>query len=325
MEKYQIDDMMTNLQSYLEANGINTSRHFRCLNPEHIDSNASMKYFDDYKVYCFGCGASYNLIDCISIMENLDHKEAFKKAINTYCLNLPSNNVKRPLKEQIQAEKPTNDKDYKKAFNVWQQNYVNSIKAKQYLKNRGIDEEVAKRFKVGFNTFNFGDFSFDAIIIPISKTCFTARNLLNTDKIRYYKPKGCHTELFNLKALEKPYPYCVITEGEFDCLSFETVGINAIALCSVNNTGKFIKMQKPLKTYILALDNDDAGTKTTQELISYFEENNLPYKVFDNCGYKDANLALIRDREKFKNQIESMCEEITFEEKRKQKLHNAEM
>lgn len=325
MEKYQIEDMMTNLQSYLEANGINTSRLFRCLNPDHSDSNASMKYFDDYKVYCFGCGASYNLIDCISVIENLDHKEAFKKAINTYCLNLPSKIVKRPLKEPKQAEKPMNSKDYSKAFKVWQENYKNSLKAKEYLKNRGIDEKVAERFKLGFNTFNFGDFSFDAIIIPISKTCFTARNLLNTNKIRYYKPKGCHTELFNLNALKNDIPYCVITEGEFDCLSFETIGINAIALCSVNNTSKFVNMQKPLKTYILALDNDDAGKKTTEELISYFEENKLPYVVFNNCDYKDANLALISDRNKFENQIQTICTDIINEEKRKNRLHNAEM
>ena len=47
MEQHEIDDMMSNLQDYLERQNINTSRFFRCLNPHHIDSNASMKYFDD--------------------------------------------------------------------------------------------------------------------------------------------------------------------------------------------------------------------------------------------------------------------------------------
>ena len=69
MEQYEIDDMMTNLQGYLERQNINTSRFFRCLNPQHIDSNASMKYFDDCKVYCFGCGCSYDLVGVIGAVE----------------------------------------------------------------------------------------------------------------------------------------------------------------------------------------------------------------------------------------------------------------
>ena len=78
MEQHEIDDMMSNLQDYLERQNINTSRFFRCLNPQHIDSNASMKYFDDCKVYCFGCGCSYDLVGVIGAVEGLDRKEAFE-------------------------------------------------------------------------------------------------------------------------------------------------------------------------------------------------------------------------------------------------------
>ena len=78
--------------------------------------------------------------------------------------------------------------------------------------------------------------------------------------MRYYKPKGCQVELFNTEALTNNSKYCVITEGEFDCLSFVTVGVNAIGLSSANNVNKFIEREKSLdKTFILALDNDEAG------------------------------------------------------------------
>ena len=50
LDDYQVENLKTNLRSYLESQGINTSRHFKCINPEHYDSNASMKYFDDNKV-----------------------------------------------------------------------------------------------------------------------------------------------------------------------------------------------------------------------------------------------------------------------------------
>lgn len=327
MEKYEIDDLKSNLKSYLESSGIDTSNFFRCINPQHTDTHPSMKYFDDHRVFCFGCKSSYDLFDVISIMEGIDEKEAFKRAMQTYKFNLPANKAKIPLKQEKNTKDKTELKDYEKAFYVWQLNFNKSNDAKQYLKQRGIDEKTAKRFKLGFNHFNFGEFEFNALIIPVSKNCFTARNIsADCDKIRYYKPKGCQTELFNIAALKTEKPYCVITEGEFDCLSFETLGINAMALCSVNNSNKFIELNKPLdKKYILALDNDEAGQKTTAELISYFEKNNISYIVFDNCGYKDANQALVEDSENFKTKINEIVNEIILLDKRKQKQSAAEM
>ena len=47
MEQYEIEGALSNLRQYLEGHGINTRRLFHCINPHHIDSNASMKYFDD--------------------------------------------------------------------------------------------------------------------------------------------------------------------------------------------------------------------------------------------------------------------------------------
>ncbi len=326
MEKYEIEDLKTNLQSYLERQGIDTDKFFRCINPQHTDDNPSMKYFDDNKkVYCFGCRSSYDLFDVISIMENVDSKEAFKRAIQTFKFNQP---VKKADNQQNKPKDNSNDnqpaKNYEKAYYVWHQNFLKSEEAKLYLKQRGIDETTASRFNIGFNSFNFGDFNLSAVIIPVSKHCFTARNISkDCDKLRYYKPKGCHTELFNTNALNNETPYCVITEGEIDCLSFETIGINALALCSANNVSKFIEIDKPInKKYILALDNDEIGKQSTSEIIEYFKQNNIPYCEFDNCGYKDANQALMEAPEAFKEQITLLCEKQVNENR---KLQQAEM
>lgn len=320
MEQQEIDYMMSNLQDYLELHGIDTSKLFRCLNPEHNDANPSMKYFDDNKVYCFGCGASYNLVDVISIMEGLDKKESFKKAISDYCLEKPKNAYTKQVKNKAKNENLT--KNYEKAYVFWQKNYKNCIEAQNYLKSRGLNEDIAERFKIGFNVFDFDGYKFNSIIIPVSNTCFTARNISKEkSKIRYYKPKGCHTELFNAQSLDKDCPYCVVTEGEIDCLSFESIGVNALALCSVNNLSKFIESDKPKdKVYILALDNDASGKRTTQELCSYFEENKIKYWIFDNCGYKDANELLVKDKQSFEEKITNMIEKIKkIQEKRQEK------
>ena len=51
------------------------------------------------------------------------------------------------------------------------------------------------------------------------------------------------------------------------------------------------------------MDNDEAGQIAAKALIEYFDENNINYCTFDNCGYKDANQALVSDKEKFTEEI----------------------
>lgn len=324
MEKWEVDNVMTNLRSYLEGHNINTSRMFRCLNPNHIDTNASMKYYDDNRVYCFGCGANYNLVDVIGIMENLEPKEAFKKALQYYAGQMINPNM-QPIKEKPKTEKIYEDKDYGKAYKVWQYNFQRNQEAKDYIKSRGISLETAKKFKIGYNCFDFNEFNFKSVVIPTNNHCFSARNIsMNDGKMKYYKPKGCFVEIFNLQALFNNQKYCVITEGEFDCLSFDTIGINAIGLSGANNTTKLFEKDIPKdKTYILALDNDNAGYNSTNEIIDYFNDNNINFCTFDNCGYNDANQALVCNKEKFKSEIYNIVNSLTCGElskNRKKKL-----
>ncbi len=312
MEQYELDNILSNLQNYLETNGIRTNKLFHCINPNHIDHIPSMKYFDnDHKVYCYGCKICYDLIGAISAIENLNYKDAFKKAVDYYGNHTKQVKItKIPQKNNEKREKIA--KNYKKAFDIWKNNLKLNGKAKAYLASRGISLHTAERFNLGFNNFDFGDKKLSAIVVPITENCYTARNIENEENgIRYYKSKDSHVELFNKEALKNKSPYCVITEGEFDCLSFETVGINALALGSANNTSKFIETDKlPNKTYILALDNDKAGQIATDELIAYFKENNIKYKTFDNCGFKDANEALVKDRNAFTQSIFSLIKKL---------------
>ena len=284
MEDIEYEYLKSNLRNYLESHGINTSRMFRCINPNHNDSNASMKYYDDNKVYCFGCGETYNLFDCIAILENVDNKEAFKRALQYYKMGQTLRTIKEFTKE----------KDKEKS-------------AKNYLFNRKIDEKTAKRFNLGYNEFNFGDKTLKAIIIPISKNGFTARNIdISNNELRYYKTKGHHTDIFNKEALYNDKPFCFITEGEFDCLSLESVGANAIALGSVSNLSKFKNLElNKKKIYITAFDNDEAGEKATEDIIKFFKQNKIKYLTY-NSDYKDVNEALVKDEENFKFCIENI-------------------
>lgn len=70
------------LQEYLEEqHGINTSKPFRCLNPDHDDRNPSMA-FDrtNNRCVCFACGARYDIFDLVGIDHQLtDTVSKFRK------------------------------------------------------------------------------------------------------------------------------------------------------------------------------------------------------------------------------------------------------
>ena len=310
MDRLDYENLLNNLQSYLEANGIDTRKLFRCINPNHTDNNASMQYFKDNHCYCFGCGQSYNLIDCISIMEKIDKKEAFKRAIEMYCYNKSYDKIQRVDKPKTE-KKQASEKDYTKAYSVWQNNFNKNEQAQEYFKSRGFDMKLAKKFKIGFNTFNFNDVEFNALIIPTSKNYFTARNIDDNSDFRYYKPTGNHTDIFNKEAIYSNSMYCVITEGEFDALSFESAGAKAIALSGVTHLNKFIQLDIPKdKTYILALDNDNAGKTTKEKLIQYFNDNGISFVEFFN-PYKDANDFFVNDEKYFSDIILEVIDKIT--------------
>ena len=314
MTKDQIADLKYNLEDYLERSGIDTKKNFSCISPTHNDSDPSMKFFKrDNKVFCYGCRVTYDLFGAVEVLENLDKKSAFKRVIELYSRN--QGQVAQKIVKCV-TNRLIIQKDYTKSYALWQRNLMKNKTALEYLKSRGISDVTAVEFGIGYNKFRFGEKDFHAVIIPINKNCFTARNINPSEKFKHYKPKGCSSEILNKQALTNNTPYCVITEGEFDCLSFEEIGINAISLGSVNNIPKFIDAEKDVKkTYILALDNDDVGYKATGELKSFFNDNKIKYEVFDNLGESDPNYALVVNREAFAEGINGLLMSI----KKKQK------
>ncbi len=308
MEKYEVEDVKSHLVDYLNSQGIDTRKMFRCISPDHEDRTPSMNMVNDKLCHCFGCGVTYNIFDVIGIVENLDKKQAFKKALEYYGDKSikPVNNYKP---KEINKNKEA-VKDYSKAYYVWARNFNNNSKAENYITSRGISLDTAKRFKIGYNNFTLAGNAFEAVVLPINKNAYTARNIDKDSKNRYFRPENCSSGIFNLSALENVKPYCFITEGEFDCLSFEEIGANSISLNGATNIVSFKDKINVDKKYILALDNDFAGNKAKQNLIDYFLENKIEYGVFDNEKHKDVNQFLIDDRYSFECKTNIIINEI---------------
>lgn len=176
-----------------------------------------------------------------------------------------------------------------------------------YFALRGISREVVEKFSLGYD--DKFDASYDhntgegivwrAAIIPYSDFAYMARNTDLYSKDRIIK-RG-KAEIFNAAALNQPGPVFV-TEGEFDALSLETLGYNALSLGGVSNVRSLLeKIQESngrSRIFYLCLDNDDPGFGACQQLMEGLKQMQIPYKRINiSFPYKDPNEALVKDRQ----------------------------
>lgn len=69
------------MKTYLESIGIDTSKAFHCLSPEHEDKNPSMRYdAKRNRIKCFSCGVNYDLFGLIKAQYSItDDKDVYAK------------------------------------------------------------------------------------------------------------------------------------------------------------------------------------------------------------------------------------------------------
>ena len=75
MSRYDVireaaNKVCVHLSSYLEEHGIDTSKNFSCLSPDHEDSNPSCGLLENKTVFhCFGCGTAGNIFHAAYFLE----------------------------------------------------------------------------------------------------------------------------------------------------------------------------------------------------------------------------------------------------------------
>ena len=181
--------------------------------------------------------------------------------------------------------------------------------AVSYLQARGISPETAAAYWVGFDPAWKHPKAPAAVkttprlIIPTSTTSYLARDTranLEGQAKQYAKSKVGSVHLYNPQALKKNIDVLFITEGEIDALSIIEAGGEAVGLGSAGNYRKLVKLleeKAPLCPLILALDNDEAGRKTTEELKKELHRLGIEHCDINLYGEaKDANEALTKDR-----------------------------
>jgi len=145
-----------------------------------------------------------------------------------------------------------------------------------YLTERGLTEETARNFGVGF--FSGKGSMHDRIVIPIHNregilVAYAGRAIDGTEP-RYKFPAGFHKslELFNLHRVRGELSV-VLVEGFFDCVKVVQAGFPCVALMGSTMS----RTQEELLTeyfahVVVMLDGDESGIRAAVEISSRLQQ-----------------------------------------------------
>ena len=268
------------------------------------------------KFHCFSCEQNGDAIDIYQRIKGIaDFNTALAEVANLYGLQIEQSKPVDPATLTPEEKQRRIDsmaaKDIQRAqANQSHPDYI------AYLKQRGISPELAHFFGLGFipdwrhpKTVTEGKNppATPRLIIPTGKVSYTARDTRPAGEIPetaqgYTKQKVNSAGIFNAAAIRNATRPLFIVEGEIDAISFYAVGGQAVGLGSTSNIDKLIEelskagRQRTRETFIIALDNDDAGRKATATLTAGLDSLRIRYTIANPAGeYKDANEALQKD------------------------------
>lgn len=267
---------------------VQKGRNYFGVCPFHNDTNPSMSVSREKQIYkCFSCGASGNIFTFVRDYEHVDMRNALEILANKAGVTLSNNNIARKTTKY--------DKFYEiyDLANKFYQNNINTkegINAKEYLKNRNINEDIIKEFEIGLSldsmdsltklltkkgyddltldklglSSNNHDLFINRIMVPIQDmngrvVAFSGRvynkksdhKYVNTKETEIFK-KG--TILYNYhraKEEARRSKYVIIMEGYMDVFRASSVGFkNVVAIMGTALTLEQTNLVKKLSNNV---------------------------------------------------------------------------
>lgn len=229
--------------------------------------------------------------------------------------------------QQEQSENPSligqepnqQETDYREYFLTCRERLRTDPDGQAYLAKRGISLETALAWGVGYDPAwvsptvirkqqakgsSWTPPATPRLIIPSTAQHYVARYAGPGDGGNTKKMNEGSAEIFGLSKVltEKKDPVFVV-EGAIDALSIIEAGQAAVGLNSTSNWQMLVERLKDnptATTFVLCLDNDEAGHNATEELKKAFGQYGIQYVVGDICnGHKDPNDALCADHDAF--------------------------
>ena len=146
--------------------------------PFHNEKTPSFTVSESKQFYhCFGCGVHGNVIGFLMEFDHLDYVEAIETLAADQHLDVPREGLspgQSGKNNEQQNKQPLYDA-LKQACSQFQQQLPASPRAIDYLKQRGLSGEIAKKYKIGYAPDSWS-FLLDALV----KQGFTTEQLLQT-------------------------------------------------------------------------------------------------------------------------------------------------
>jgi DNA primase len=149
-----------------------------------------------------------------------------------------------------------------------------------YLVERGITEEIAKTFGVGF--FPGKGSMQNRIVIPIHNregelVAYAGRSIDGSEQ-RYKFPSGFHKslELYNLHRMGGETSI-VLVEGFFDCMKVTQAGFRCVALMGSKMSKVQEKFLEDFAHVVVMLDGDEPGRVASEGIVDRLQR--VVYKV----------------------------------------------
>ena len=254
------------IEELLRKYGVKVKRSgesYRGACPLHNGDNPTAFCITEHGLwYCFShCGGG-NLIELIARLENISKEEA-KKRIKEFGIE------KTAFRILEGKNKPSRIKEVKLKLEPYP----------EYLIERGIRYDTAKRFGLGINNNVF----VNRIIIPIHDendllVGYAGRSFDNEEP-RYLFQKDFRKSqiIYNFNRV-KFSKTITIVEGFFDVFRLYQAGFNGMALMGSSISKTQEKLILSLHAIVLMFDGDKAGRKCTEQAIKLFK-NKIPLKV----------------------------------------------
>ena len=233
--------------------------------PFHGEKTASMSFTDEENLFhCFGCKEGGDIFKYIQLINNVEFQESVEIAADKYSFNLTYTDSKFETNQKNLIDQIKKISD----FFIKNMNEVKSTEALDYLKNRKLDGEDLKNYKLGYaekdekkiiqycKTNNISDSDFkklgllsekgnflfkNRIIFPITNfrsevVGFGGRALedfgpkyINYSESSIYKKNRTLYFLPNFLKDVKKHKFVIIVEGYFDVIAFNKLGFSNVA------------------------------------------------------------------------------------------------
>lgn len=233
--------------------------------------------------HCFTCGWSGQLDDMISNVFGHDDMGVFgREWLSKNFLTLAVED-RKPLNLNLSRGNKIVTPNTSVAFTEEELQSYRWIHP--YMYERGLTDEIIEEFDIGF------DSNTQCITFPvynIDKTpAFIARRSVRTKFFNY--PSGAEKPIYcGERFVDGGYSYAVITESFLDALTGWKYGKPSMALIGTGSVNQYeILRRLPVRKYILATDNDNAGMLARQRLRRELSQAKIITEYIFPPGYKD--------------------------------------